>query len=111
MVPQKDLLLGVAGVLAPFFLCGVFIVSEQAAAIPKSHKATWPCLSTSTFAGLRSRCTCVSIECRAPHAIDATRVHQTRSWVVSSSILRSFGPRRLVDFHAATDDALRVEVR
>ena len=46
MVPQKDLLLGVAGVFAPFFLCGVFIVSEQAAAMPKSQSATWPCLST-----------------------------------------------------------------
>ncbi len=28
------------------------------------------------------------------HAIDATRVHQTRSWVVSVSISRPFGPRR-----------------
>ena len=28
------------------------------------------------------------------HAIDATRVHQTRSWVVSSSILSCFGPSR-----------------
>ena len=58
MVPQKDLRLGVAGVFAPFFLCGVFIVSEQAAAMPKSHNATWPCLSTKTFAGFRSRWTC-----------------------------------------------------
>ena len=31
---------------------------------------------------------------RCLHAIDATRFHQTRSWVVSFSILRSFGPRR-----------------
>ena len=31
---------------------------------------------------------------RRLHAIDATLVHQTRSWVVSFSILRSFGPRR-----------------
>ena len=31
---------------------------------------------------------------RRLHAIDATRVHQTRSWVVSFSILRPFGPRR-----------------
>ncbi len=28
------------------------------------------------------------------HAIDATRFHQTRSWVVSFSSLRPFGPRR-----------------
>ena len=53
MVPQKDLLLGVAGVFAPLFLCGVFIVSEQAAAMPKSHKATWPARSTSTCAERR----------------------------------------------------------
>ena len=31
---------------------------------------------------------------RCLHAIDATRFHQTRSWVVSFSILRPFGPRR-----------------
>ena len=31
---------------------------------------------------------------RCLHAIDATRFHQTRSWVVSFSILRSFGPCR-----------------
>jgi hypothetical protein len=31
---------------------------------------------------------------RCLHAIDATRVHQTRSWVVSFSILRPFGPSR-----------------
>ena len=29
---------------------------------------------------------------RRLHAVDATRVHQTRSWVVSFSILRPFGP-------------------
>ena len=29
---------------------------------------------------------------RCLHAVDATRVHQTRSWVVSFSILRPFGP-------------------
>ena len=28
------------------------------------------------------------------HAVDATRVHQTRSWVVSFSSLRPFGPNR-----------------
>ncbi len=32
---------------------------------------------------------------RRLHAIDATRVHQTRSWVVSFSSLRPFGPRRV----------------
>ena len=31
---------------------------------------------------------------RRLHAIDATRVHQTRSWVVSFSSLRPFGPNR-----------------
>ena len=31
---------------------------------------------------------------RCLHAIDATRVHQTRSWVVSFSSLRPFGPNR-----------------
>ena len=31
---------------------------------------------------------------RCLHAIDATRVHQTRSWVVSFLILRPFGPSR-----------------
>jgi hypothetical protein len=31
---------------------------------------------------------------RRLHAIEATRVHQTRSWVVSSSNLSCFGPRR-----------------
>ena len=29
---------------------------------------------------------------RCLHAIEATRVHQTRSWVVSFSISRPFGP-------------------
>ena len=29
-----------------------------------------------------------------PYAIDATRVHQTRSWVVYFSISRPFGPSR-----------------
>ena len=32
---------------------------------------------------------------RRLHAIDATRVHQTRSWVVCFSILRPFGPRQV----------------
>ena len=32
---------------------------------------------------------------RCLHAIDATRVHQTRSWVVSFLILGPFGPRRV----------------
>ena len=32
---------------------------------------------------------------RRLHAIDATRVYQTRSWVVYFSILRPFGPRRV----------------
>ena len=32
---------------------------------------------------------------RRLHAIDATRVHQTRSWVVYFSNLRPFGPRRV----------------
>jgi hypothetical protein len=32
---------------------------------------------------------------RRLHAIDATRVHQTRSWVVYFWILRPFGPRRV----------------
>ena len=32
---------------------------------------------------------------RRLHAIDATRVHQTRSWVVSFLILGPFGPRRV----------------
>ena len=31
---------------------------------------------------------------RCLHAIDATRFHQTRSWVVSFSSLRPFGPNR-----------------
>ena len=31
---------------------------------------------------------------RCLHFTDTTRVHQTRSWVVSFSILRPFGPRR-----------------
>ena len=31
---------------------------------------------------------------RRLHAIDARRLHQTRSWVVSFSILSRFGPRR-----------------
>ena len=31
---------------------------------------------------------------RRLHAIDATRVHQTRSWLVSFSTLGRFGPRR-----------------
>ena len=31
---------------------------------------------------------------RRLHAIDATRVHQTRSWVVSFLILSPFGPSR-----------------
>ena len=30
--------------------------------------------------------------CRGVHAIDATRLHLTRSWVVYFSILRPFGP-------------------
>jgi len=40
---------------------------------------------------VRSRRLVVS---RRLHAIGATRVHQTRSWVVSFSSLRSFGPNR-----------------
>ena len=43
---------------------------------------------------------------RCPHAIDATRVHQTRSWVVSFSILRPFGPRRASFRAGAARDAL-----
>ena len=51
---------------------------------------------------VRSRATLVvcPVRSRRPavplclHAIDATRVHQTRSWVVSFSISRPFGPRR-----------------
>ena len=35
--------------------------------------------------------TCVDIEFRAPYAIDATRFHQTRSWVVFFSTLSRFG--------------------
>ena len=35
--------------------------------------------------------TCVDIKVRAPYAIDATRVRQTRSRVVSFSILSRFG--------------------
>ena len=31
---------------------------------------------------------------RSLHAVDATRFHQTRSWVVSFFILRPFGPSR-----------------
>ena len=31
---------------------------------------------------------------RSLHAVDATRVHQTRSWMVSFSSLRPFGPNR-----------------
>ena len=31
---------------------------------------------------------------RCLHAIDATRIHQTRSWVVYFSNLSCFGPRR-----------------
>ena len=31
---------------------------------------------------------------RRLHAVDATRVHQARSWVVSFSSLSCFGPRR-----------------
>ena len=31
---------------------------------------------------------------RRLHAIDATRVHLTMTWVVSLSILRPFGPNR-----------------
>ena len=31
---------------------------------------------------------------RCLHAIDATRLHQTRSWVLSFSSLRPFGPNR-----------------
>ena len=34
---------------------------------------------------------------RCLHAIDATRVHQTRSWVVSFSNLGRFGPRRAIE--------------
>ena len=34
---------------------------------------------------------------RCLHAIEATRFHQTRSWVVSFLILRSFGPSRGIE--------------
>ena len=43
---------------------------------------------------------------RRLHAIDATRVHQTRSWVVYFLILRPFGPRReTAMLRAGPDDA------
>ena len=46
---------------------------------------------------------------RRLHAIDATRFHQTRSWVVSFSSLSPFGPRRATAMLRAgllVDDAL-----
>jgi serine/threonine protein kinase len=43
---------------------------------------------------------------RRLHAVDATRVHQTRSWVVYFFILRPFGPRReTAMLRAGPDDA------
>ena len=33
---------------------------------------------------------------RGVHAVDATRLRQTRPWVVCFSILRLFGPRRAI---------------
>ena len=45
---------------------------------------------------------------RCLHAIDATRVHQTRSWVVSFSSLRPFGPSRATAMLRAGHGAVRV---
>ena len=41
---------------------------------------------------------------RCLHAIDATRVHQTRSWVVSFSNSRLFGPSRATAMLRAGQD-------
>ena len=60
--------------------------SEQAAAMPKSHNATWPCLSTSTFAGLRSRWTCGGFAYRGrlheSRGVLMNRLHERRRQVV-----------------------------
>ena len=46
-----------------------------------------------------------AVLCRL-HAIEATRFHQTRSWVVYFLILRPFGPRReTAMLRAGPDDA------
>jgi hypothetical protein len=55
-----------------------------------------------TKLGVRSRRPAVL---RRLHAIDATRVHQTRSWVVYFLILRSFGPRRATAMLRAGQDS------
>ena len=46
---------------------------------------------------------------RRLHAIDATRVHQTRPWVVYFLILRPFGPRRETAMLRAGPDDARIE--
>ena len=48
---------------------------------------------------------------RCLHAIDATRLHQTRSWLVSLSNLRPFGPRRATATRRAGLDERLAEVR
>jgi hypothetical protein len=47
---------------------------------------------------------------RCLHAIDATRVHQTRSWVVSFSNSRLFGPSRATAMLRAGQDQRRLAV-
>ena len=46
---------------------------------------------------------------RRLHAIDATRIHQTRSWVVSFVILSEFGPRRATASRDLARNALGIK--
>ena len=71
MVPQKDLLLGVAGVFAPFFLCGVFIVSEQAACAERRRRDT-PATLLRGVGSLAGRVDGIALTRRRADAIDAT---------------------------------------
>ena len=41
------------------------------------------------------------------HAVDAVRLHQTRSWVVSFLILSPFGPRRDCDSRRLTKKEIK----
>ena len=46
---------------------------------------------------------------RRREVVDARRVHQTRSWVVSFVILSEFGPRRATASRDLARNALRIK--
>ena len=71
----------------------VELSEEQRAALDEFNMEDFEASASASFTKPRHRRDGV-ITTRCLHAINATRVHQTRSWVVSFSILGLFGQRR-----------------